>query len=66
MKYEVGDLVRCWHLERRRVIFSVGIIIKVEDGYVKVCTQDTGKVLDVKHRSIYLIKKKKNFEILNK
>ena len=66
MKYEVGDLVRCWHLEKKRVIFSVGIIIKVEDEYAKICIQDTGEVLDVKHRSMYLIKKKKNFEILDK
>ena len=64
MDYEIGDLVRCWQIactEHGRVVFSIGIIISVDELYAKVCLQDTGEVLRINKRSIYLIKRNKKF-----
>ena len=56
---DIGDLVRCWELKNTRVIFSIGIIIKLEreKKSAKVCVQDTGELIEVDLRNMYLIKK---------
>tara|TARA_R100001594_G_scaffold143130_1_gene190754 strand:+ start:616 stop:825 length:210 start_codon:yes stop_codon:yes gene_type:complete len=58
--FNVGDLIRCWHLEHIGFCFSIGIIMKLDVNYAKVCLQDTGEVVWIAYRSMYLIKKSKD------
>ncbi len=34
--FDVGDLIRCWHLEHIGFCFSIGIIMKLDVNYAKV------------------------------
>ena len=53
--FKVGDLIRCWHLEGIGFCFSIGVVIKTEDKYAKVCLQESGQTIWVSYRAMYLL-----------
>jgi len=58
--FEVGDLVRCWHLEHIGFCFSIGLIIKLDVNYAKVILQETGDMVWIAYRAMYLVKRSKD------
>jgi len=55
--YEVGDLIRCWYMSGMGFSFGIGLVIGLEDKYAKVCLQDSGELVLIAYRSMYLLKK---------
>ena len=55
--FEVGDLIRCWHLQGMGFDFSVGIIIVCEENYAKICLQESGETVWISYRAMLLLKR---------
>jgi|TARA_R110002020_G_C15719384_1_gene722826 hypothetical protein len=55
--YEIGDLIRCWYMSGMGFSFGIGLVIGLEEKYAKVCLQNSGEVVLIAYRSMYLITK---------
>jgi len=55
--YEIGDLIRCWYMSGMGFSFGIGLIIALDEKYAKVCLQNSGEIVMIAYRSMYLLKK---------